>query len=113
MNGGAEVIGPHLPNSSLASGPIQPRKGILGSEAWTETANPKKIRKNFEVIPAWPGGPLREFAKVRPHRNWGIPHASGQYANQYVCKSLPEASFRRVRAGMALWHLPDAEARKT
>ena len=38
-------------------------------------ANPRqfaKITEGIEVRESWPGGPLREFAKVRPHRTWGL-----------------------------------------
>jgi len=40
----------------------------------------------IEIREAWPGGPLRQFAKDRPNPGWGIPHASGGYAGSYVCR---------------------------
>jgi hypothetical protein len=32
----------------------------------------------------WEGGPLRQFAQVRPSTRWGIPYGDG-YAGIYVC----------------------------
>jgi len=46
---------------------------------------------SVEILRAWPGGPLRQFARVRPTTNWGVPYQSldkqRAYANLYVCDS--------------------------
>jgi hypothetical protein len=40
----------------------------------------------IEVLRAWEGGPLREFAAIRPKPGWGIPYDGPKpYANSYVC----------------------------
>jgi hypothetical protein len=46
-----------------------------------------KITEGIEVRESWPGGPLREFAKIRPHGSWGLPFddAEWPWAAAYVC----------------------------
>lgn len=40
----------------------------------------------FVIERSWDGGPLREFANIRPKSGWGIPyHGKSLYANQYIC----------------------------
>jgi len=51
--------------------------------------NPRfqKTTKGIEVRPSWPGGPLREFAKARPHSSWGLHFDDAAYpwAGSYIC----------------------------
>jgi hypothetical protein len=44
------------------------------------------------VRASWPGGPLRQWAPVRPSKSWGIPHAGGGFVNQYVCGTCAEVT---------------------
>jgi hypothetical protein len=59
-------------------------------------ANPRftKITEGIEVRESWPGGPLREFAKVRPHGHWGLNVDSTEYpfAGSYVCGQCRETT---------------------
>jgi hypothetical protein len=52
-------------------------------------ANPNftKITEGITVRESWPGGPLREFAKVRPHGHWGLSFDETEWpwAGTYVC----------------------------
>ena len=53
-----------------------------------------KITEGIEVRESWPGGPLREFAKVRPHRTWGLHYDDAEYpwAGSYVCGQCKETA---------------------
>jgi hypothetical protein len=60
----------------------------------------------IEVLRAWEGGPLREFAAIRPKPGWGIPYDGPKpYANSYVCdecgKPCVGVYFLRAEAGDA------------
>ena len=50
----------------------------------------------IEVLRAWEGGPLREFAAIRPKPGWGIPYDGPKpYANSYICEEC-----RKPRVGL-------------
>jgi len=53
-----------------------------------------KITEGIEVRESWPSGPLREFAKIRPHRTWGLHYDDAEYpwAGSYVCGQCKETT---------------------
>jgi hypothetical protein len=53
-----------------------------------------KITEGIEVRESWPGGPLREFAKKRPHNTWGLHYDNAEWpwAGAYVCGRCKETA---------------------
>jgi hypothetical protein len=52
------------------------------------------VSTKIEVLRTWPGGPLREFAVIRPKPGWGIPYDGPRpYANCYVCERCRKSCF--------------------
>ena len=68
----------------------------LTKEAGAVMANPrfKKIAEGITVRESWPSGPLREFAKIRPHGSWGLSFAEAEWpwAGAYVCGQCKETT---------------------
>ena len=52
----------------------------------------QKITEGITVRESWPSGPLREFAKVRPHGHWGLSFDETEWpwAGSYVCGQCKE-----------------------